>query len=37
MIPGCLARPIRDGKTDLGASSPAKPAVIFEVKKEARY
>jgi len=28
IIPGCLARPIREGKTDLGASSPAKPAVV---------
>ena len=29
MIPGCRARPINDGKTDRGASSPANPAVKF--------
>lgn len=28
MIPGCRARPINEGNTDRGASSPAKPAVV---------
>ena len=27
MIPGCFGRPTMEGKTALGASSPAKPAL----------
>jgi hypothetical protein len=39
MIPGWRARPIKEGKTERGASSPAKPAVTlkFQRKRKMEY
>jgi len=34
MIPGCFGLPTMEGKTALGASSPAKPAFKLEGREE---
>jgi len=36
MIPGCFGLPTMEGKTALGASSPAKPALIRGKGKKRR-